>query len=912
MYAFEICDSAHQPSISNYYKKVSAKKFIVNLQPWHNSGKCYVMQGMHTPTSTEDRTKGPFVDSLIKRIDRENVWSFANNAMWWPDNDNPGANDTPLVWIFVVWPEPYGGGWGQAPGGMWANAWLIPTSDSLYNPASHTYKKVYAHIFGISRQPSTHAGDATAGVVHEINHQWCPDIGYDPDHYGLGGFDPECAGLGFYDAQGGLPSPLNPVWRSELGWIKLVNPGASYNKIIPDQTSDTAFLFPAGGQSKFVVSVHRQLSYYESKWPGQGVLIWHTTGGSTLYDSDPAWHIQDDPVDTLSYLKKPIDLECAHGRWSWSGLEKTFEDPVKGRDNLDKRGYYTEARGFKGAGDSTCFFNPVYDYTQFDGITNPSSRGWNTLDRPAGDYTPQRFASRNIALYGTSAMKADFLYRYCIASNYPGIAIHSGANNQRSLVWLRSWVSGVKTHRNLAVAYVDNDPMLWIRVGEFENLIDEPRRLVYQGDSVSYPSLFSFGQNNNQIAVCWLDGSSLCYRYGVIEGSYTTDTIRWITSVDTISDIGSWPGFTAPSIVVRQYSGTDTVFVAAGASYTTYLPSGQGRSYFPILCFKFHKWHPEAAVVDTLAMFEVDTVRSLGIGSTVSLAVDERGRVHAAYVTNTSGSGSQYVGHRYLVPGDTAWNTEVHVIPDRAGYTDVGSPCLDYYDGYLWVVASANHEARTHTNVYRAKLNVSGSTIPSQWYQPSQVTTDVADSYEPVIAGGGIVFWSQSVLNGKSELYYRNGPTGPITNLSNTPHAWSNSAQAAFDEGICYTVWRESNSLGSELDLRSISTGGGTFGEEQNAGFPLPDISKLEVASTIIPDNGILIKYSLLPETSQPKLKVYDCQGRLIREWRLDSFKGEVEWDGNDLNHHKISAGVYFVRLETGDFKTECKVIKLR
>jgi hypothetical protein len=115
-YALDICSNI-APSIPDYYEEVSCGKFIVDADAWgrQNNTYSYVMEGFWTPMHDRDQpTLGDFVDSLVARIDRENEHSFAANAMYYPDNDNPGPTDTPFVWIYVYWPE-IDGSWGLAP-----------------------------------------------------------------------------------------------------------------------------------------------------------------------------------------------------------------------------------------------------------------------------------------------------------------------------------------------------------------------------------------------------------------------------------------------------------------------------------------------------------------------------------------------------------------------------------------------------------------------------------------------------------------------------------------------------------------------------------------------------------------------------------------------------------------------------
>jgi len=889
-YAFVVW-GASPPSVPHYYKEVSAGHFIVETEVWHNNGSSYVVEGFWTPMGDWDQPNlGRFVDSLIARIDRENVWSFADNAMYYPDNDNPGPNDTPFVWVYIYWPE-IDGSWGLAPGVF--EPWDIQTTETLNGDT------VFAHIFGVTRDWRTNRGQAVANIVHEFNHQWFPDIAYNSDHYGLGGFDPQAAGYGFYDDQGGLPSPINPKWRHEAGWIELVDLTGSdhFDRVLSDETMDTLYRL-----GDFYLSVHRKISYYEHKWPGLGgMLIWHPAHATEMsgfnYGGDEAWRGDQGQ----GYLDKPLDLEAAHGRWDWDGLTRTTPNPVDGRDNLDMKpwGYYEQGQ-FHGKGDSLCFFWPDYGYTQFDGLTNPSSRGHKfnmSNNRNMGERKPQEIAVRRLAVAGNNAMKADLLYNYCIiASNYPGIPIHSGATNQRSLGPSLIWYGpNNKRHQTYAIAYVDNDPMLWIRLGGFTALPTVKRQLVYQDDSAGYPALYSHGVDNKQLAICWLDGSSLYYRHGY--KYLVTDSVTWDNNPYDLSTHGDWPGFTAPSIVVRS---DDTVLVAAGVSYTTYLPSNQGPTYFPILCFRFHRWNPDQVIVDTLAMFAVDTVKSLGVGSSVSLALDAYDRVHAGYVTNTQGNpdgSDQFAGHRYLNPGNSEWSTQVEVFPREWGYYCIGSPCLEFNvsDSYLYAVASAKHENRPYSEIYRCRLNVSEPTITDQWLSPMRISDSYNSSFGPTIAGGKHIFWYE-----EGELLYKNTALSMTpTIISHTPHAYSSAPQAVYDSETdeCYVAWREANTFGSEIDLRAISASGLPSGGGQSSSKTTFPILLKPAKSILTLRDELRISYSLPGLSPGAHIKIYDCQGRLVRGWKLSTSSGAIRWNGEDMQNRKVGAGVYFIHL---------------
>ena len=60
-------------------------------------------------------------------------------------------------------------------------------------------------------------------------------------------------------------------------------------------------------------------------------------------------------------------------------------------------------------------------------------------------------------------------------------------------------------------------------------------------------------------------------------------------------------------------------------------------------------------------------------------------------------------------------------------------------------------------------------------------------------------------------------------------------------------------------------------------------------------------------------LKIYDATGRLVKDFSRftpDASRSTfLSWDGNDDSGHKVSSGIYFVTLETEDFRKTKKVI---
>ena len=61
-------------------------------------------------------------------------------------------------------------------------------------------------------------------------------------------------------------------------------------------------------------------------------------------------------------------------------------------------------------------------------------------------------------------------------------------------------------------------------------------------------------------------------------------------------------------------------------------------------------------------------------------------------------------------------------------------------------------------------------------------------------------------------------------------------------------------------------------------------------------------------------LKAYDVTGRVVKTFydnQMIEFNQNISWDCRDNLNRKLSCGVYFIRLETKDYKKTKKVILL-
>ncbi|MCK4307242.1 T9SS type A sorting domain-containing protein [candidate division WOR-3 bacterium] len=75
-----------------------------------------------------------------------------------------------------------------------------------------------------------------------------------------------------------------------------------------------------------------------------------------------------------------------------------------------------------------------------------------------------------------------------------------------------------------------------------------------------------------------------------------------------------------------------------------------------------------------------------------------------------------------------------------------------------------------------------------------------------------------------------------------------------------------------------------------------------------------MINYQL-PAKGRVSLKIYDLAGRLVKalvDKEVKTGKHTIKWDGKDLQGRKVSSGIYFCKMEAGDFKAIKKLVILK
>ncbi|MEO0228347.1 MAG: C25 family cysteine peptidase, partial [candidate division WOR-3 bacterium] len=160
-----------------------------------------------------------------------------------------------------------------------------------------------------------------------------------------------------------------------------------------------------------------------------------------------------------------------------------------------------------------------------------------------------------------------------------------------------------------------------------------------------------------------------------------------------------------------------------------------------------------------------------------------------------------------------------------------------------------------------------------------------------------------------------------------------------YDCGVANVVSRGYKTVGTSFELGSLVDGSGVstraalldsimhffgcfvIGVGEEGGLSLEPGKPGMVLAPNPFQNHCVIKFQIPSIKSQNSnenlaaLRIYDAAGRLVKDFSRLTVNGErsaVIWDGTDDSGRKLPCGVYFVRLEAGDFKKVEKAVLLR
>ena len=101
--------------------------------------------------------------------------------------------------------------------------------------------------------------------------------------------------------------------------------------------------------------------------------------------------------------------------------------------------------------------------------------------------------------------------------------------------------------------------------------------------------------------------------------------------------------------------------------------------------------------------------------------------------------------------------------------------------------------------------------------------------------------------------------------------------------------------------------------EDENRKSKIQNTRLLKIEPNPFVSNTV-IRVSLTG-SADVSLKIYDISGRMVRtlmQGRKDNGRYEILWDGRNEEREQVSSGVYFARMESGNFRATEKMISLR
>ncbi len=843
-------------------------------------------------------------------------------------------SDGYVDYIFFLLPRRPFGNFDQNTMGGYGN-WVASytTNDGVYIPAGNgcsvgsTYQAVKGYQ-GLSSFVSL--------CVHEYGHFLGLDDKYDEggdpaNPYALSGT------TGMYSVMkivGYEPTithiyPLSPYDKISLGWVIPIGVSQStYNVAISDFcTYGTCYKVPAAGLEYFLVVNHQKLNHWENEYKRAGFLIWH------INENLENWNPNE--------KEKLQDVECAIGDYdtsgAWPGLSSPMPD--SGYDNIDfycPHNWSTETwfeqfeQDHNGtAGASTDFFREDYKMA-FDHLTNPNSDGYDLSDPynfvyPAGSIgsyqwpevtevgylqplnKPTNIAVRNIITeeppINGHNMRCDILYDYSIPMK------------ELSNIW---------DHISSTQRRVVYDPNIdrFYRVYSCDNKIYYTYTSNFcSGSSWSVPVLLGNGRmptisldNYGKPCVAWVNNKTypwhLYFRYRNWDGSWSALKELATGGENTLPP---WH----PSLAVDDTNGVHIVvhhYRVTEFNVNQIEVPPDGITYIVYYGYKKESSNP-TVYCDTLETYSAVDL------SASSIVFEHRPphplRIHLVYGADFRPYYRVYEYGQWSARFPLFWS----IVPPVDPYFK--RPFIDIDGDSLHVVCSGIISSwNTIEEIYHTGKHLDTDyRYLSNWLWPVNVSQTPSQlSSDPQIEDGNCVVWREEIDPDSFQIVYKlRGESGTPHIIQKTSHGVS-APDAVFQvtenvERMCIswteTEWRQVNlSFVSEIDLNTAyverEVGGPQGGVTPCEGEPRPSLS---VSSNLV-TGRVIINYEVPNNKNNVELSVFDVMGRKVKKFLVNT--GRIEWNLRDEAGRKFSPGIYFVRLETGDYKVCKKLVILK
>ncbi len=337
------------------------------------------------------------------------------------------------------------------------------------------------------------------------------------------------------------------------------------------------------------------------------------------------------------------------------------------------------------------------------------------------------------------------------------------------------------------------------------------------------------------------------------------------------------------------------------------------------------------------------------------------GGVHVVWV-DFSLMGNSEIYYCRSTDGGNSWETPVQ-ISNAAGFSE--HPSIAAYESYVHVAWHDSRHGFTNNEIYyrrstddgitwgvetRLTENDNFSNIPSvavaennvhvaweenrdgnfemyyksstdngqTWGTDERLTNDGADSYYPSLAASGQnvhLVW-QDMRDANEEIYYKvsndcGASWDPDVRLTEDASI-SQNASICVSGAKVHVAWADERPGNWEIYYKRNPTGNTGVAE-------LTNDAKSVIHLTAMPNpftNMTTVSFGVEHSAERIGLSIYDATGRLVKSFyqisSIENQKSSVVWDGTDQANRELAGGVYFVKLEAGDFSATEKILLVR
>jgi outer membrane protein assembly factor BamB len=218
-------------------------------------------------------------------------------------------------------------------------------------------------------------------------------------------------------------------------------------------------------------------------------------------------------------------------------------------------------------------------------------------------------------------------------------------------------------------------------------------------------------------------------------------------------------------------------------------------------------------------------------------------------------------------------------------------------------------------------IDSDGNIYLGSYESPNFNTFDSSGSLLWSFTTHGGTFTHSSAIDASGRVYFATW-TGPGDTLVNRVYALNPDGSLLWSRGMPDAP-RYSPAIGLDSTLyigcadgKLYAFGTPTTGTEEKDQFSVFRFQLLQNRPNpfFSPNKGTVIRYGLA-KPGDVSLKVYDITGRLVKTLVAGEKKAgmySVPWDGKDSRGMKVSSGIYFYRLHSGDFTATKKLTLLR